>query len=65
MVAAYDEQEELLKVHVIDNGKGIDAQEISKLFTMFGKLRRTADMNSDGIGMGLMICQKLVELNKG
>ena len=55
----------MLKVHVIDNGKGIDEQEISKLFNMFGKLRRTADMNSDGIGMGLMICQKLVELNNG
>ena len=32
---------------------------------MFGKLRRTAEINSEGIGMGLMICQKLVELNEG
>ena len=32
---------------------------------MFGKLRRTAELNSEGLGMGLMICQKLVELNKG
>ena len=38
---------------------------MSKLFKMFGKLRRTAEFNSEGIGMGLMICQKLVELNKG
>ena len=56
MVAAYKEQEELLKVHNIDNGKGIARQDISKLFKLFGKLRRTAELNNDGIGMGLMIC---------
>lgn len=32
---------------------------------MFGKLKRTAEMNNEGIGMGLMICQRLVELNGG
>lgn len=32
---------------------------------MFGKLQRTAEMNSEGLGMGLMICQKLVEQNDG
>jgi len=32
---------------------------------MFGKLRRTAEMNHEGIGMGLMIVQNLVRLNGG
>ena len=65
MIAAYDQEAELLKVHIFDSGKGIKREDISKLFTMFGKLRRTSEMNSEGIGMGLMICQKLVELNSG
>ena len=36
-----------------------------RLFLMLGKLRRTALLNDEGIGMGLMICQKLVECNQG
>ena len=35
------------------------------LFKQFGKLLRTADMNHEGIGMGLMICQNLVMMNDG
>ena len=35
------------------------------LFKQFGKLFRTADMNHEGIGMGLMICQNLVMMNDG
>ena len=43
-------------MHVKDTGVGIDREDIPKVFQMFGKLHRTADMNSEGIGMGLMIC---------
>ena len=50
---------------MFDSGKGIKQDDMQKLFTMFGKLRRTASINSDGIGMGLMICKELVELNGG
>ena len=63
--ANYDKESEFLTVHVMDTGKGIKAEEIDQLFSLFGKLKRTADMNSEGIGMGLMICQNLVEMNHG
>ena len=62
---AYDEERQLLKAHVVDNGKGIRAEDLDILFKQFGKLRRTAKMNSEGIGMGLMICRNLVQKNGG
>ena len=62
---AYDEAKQQLRVHVVDTGRGIKAEDKAKLFTLFGKLRRTAEINSEGIGMGLMICRDLVTINKG
>ena len=60
MIVAYDKVEEMLKVHVVDTGKGIIPEDIDRLFKQFGKLHRTAEMNHEGIGLGLMICQNLV-----
>ena len=65
ILMAFDKAESLLKVHVVDNGKGIRAEDMNLLFKQFGKLRRTAAMNSAGIGMGLMICKNLVQKNGG
>ena len=56
IIMAYDQAEQMLKVLVIDTGKGISAEDLDRLFKKFGKLLRTAEMNSEGIGMGLMIC---------
>ncbi len=53
------------QVGAVDAGKGTTIEELNKLFSMFGTLRRTAEMNSEGIGMGLMICQNLVKMNNG
>ena len=60
VIMAFDEVKEVLKVHVVDTGKGILAEDIDRLFKQFGKLHRTAEMNNEGIGLGLMICQNLV-----
>ena len=60
VIVAYDKVEEMLKVHVVDTGKGIIAEDIDRLFKQFGKLNRTAEINQEGIGLGLMICQNLV-----
>ena len=53
---AYDNVSCKLKVHVVDSGDGIKPEKQAKLFNLFGKLKRTAEMNNEGLGMGLMIC---------
>ena len=64
-MAGYDETSKQLRVHIYDSGKGITPSEIPKLCHKFGKLFRTAEMNSDGIGLGLMISKALIEKNGG
>lgn len=54
-----------MRVHVCDSGQGIDPDEIPLLCRKFGKLFRTAEMNSEGIGLGLMITKALVEKHEG
>ena len=44
---------------------GIENQNFSKLFNHFGKLQRTAEMNSEGIGLGLTIVKQIVESSGG
>lgn len=38
---------------------------MSKLFTRFGKLERTAAQNSEGIGLGLTIVKQIVQKSGG
>ena len=44
-----------LIVHVKDSGRGIAREDFPKLFKKFGTLHRTAEMNGEGIGLGLTI----------
>ena len=65
MKICYLEAMKMLVVHVEDTGAGISADDMPKLFTTFGKLQRTAGMNSEGIGLGLTIVKQIVELSGG
>ena len=40
-------------------------EDFPKLFTRFGKLHRTAEMNSEGIGLGLTMVKQIVETGGG
>ena len=44
-----------------DTGVGISKENISKLFQTFGKLSETRKQNTQGIGLGLSICHRIVQ----
>jgi K+-sensing histidine kinase KdpD len=45
---------------VIDTGVGIRLQDQDKLFKLFGFVETTQNMNTHGIGLGLVIAQYIV-----
>ena len=51
----YEYEYENLSICVQDTGAGIEQKDIGQIFTRFGKLQRTAEMNSEGLGLGLTI----------
>ena len=65
IVPFYDFNTEMLTVEVHDTGVGIAAEDFPQLFTRFGKLHRTAAMNSEGIGLGLTIVKNIVSQSGG
>lgn len=62
---AYNSESKMLIGHVHDTGIGITQQEMSKLFSRFGKLHRSAEMNHEGIGLGLTIVKEIVTQHGG
>ncbi|CAI5702505.1 unnamed protein product [Peronospora effusa] len=54
-----------LLFQVIDTGIGMDAEEKTRLFSLFTKLERTRQENPTGSGLGLAICKQLAELMDG
>ena len=62
--AAYDDQDEKLYIHIVDNGKGFKIQLRNKLFQTFGNLTQSSDEDDADLAqmsMGLAISQKIVE----
>ena len=56
---------ERLRLLVRDNGNGIDAQLLPRVFELFSQGQRTPDRHKGGLGLGLALVRKLVELHGG
>jgi signal transduction histidine kinase/ActR/RegA family two-component response regulator len=52
-------------IEVSDNGVGISEQQVAGLFTMFGQVDPAMGATKAGLGIGLAISRRLVELHGG
>ncbi len=56
---------EELRIHVIDTGMGIRADDLPKLFGEFSTLQSHQAVNPNGTGLGLYLCRSFVRLMGG
>jgi PAS domain S-box-containing protein len=63
-VRAEAKGEELL-VSVADQGRGIVADEVDKIFDRFYRIEQRLDKDPGGMGLGLSLCKALVEAHGG
>lgn len=52
-------------IRVRDDGVGIPAEALPHLFELFTQFERTIDRSQGGLGIGLALVQRLVELHRG
>jgi signal transduction histidine kinase len=53
------------KITVMDNGIGIPAEEMDKIFTRFYQVEKHLTRKHGGVGLGLSIAKEMVELHGG
>ena len=54
-----------LRIEVVDNGRGIEAEALSRIFDAFEQGGRQVTRRFGGLGLGLAISKSLVELHGG
>lgn len=59
-LVAYHKKADLLEVTISDNGTGIKEADQAKLFSLYGFIANSKEVNTRGIGLGLHICRKIV-----
>ncbi|MBN2789867.1 MAG: PAS domain S-box protein [Candidatus Delongbacteria bacterium] len=59
----YDDKSKEWIISVKDNGIGIEKKHFNDIFVIFNKLNKDKKYESNGIGLAL--CKRIVELNKG
>lgn len=50
---------------VMDNGRGIEPEELSKITEAFYRVDKVRSRNQGGAGLGLALCKQIVELHNG
>ena len=60
-----EREEGLLVLRVRDQGRGLEPDELPELFQMFYQSRQTRSLSIGGLGIGLALVRRLVELHGG
>jgi signal transduction histidine kinase len=63
-VSAYPEQGSVV-IKVSDNGIGLSAEMLTKVFDLFAQVEKSLDRARGGLGIGLAVVKKLVEMHGG
>lgn len=58
-------QDKFVEIAIIDNGLGMSAGLISRLFTLDGRTGRIGTEGEHSTGLGLLLCKEFVEKNGG
>ncbi|SNT18275.1 PAS domain S-box-containing protein [Noviherbaspirillum humi] len=64
-VRAAGDDEEWVEIVVADNGPGIDGELLPRVFDLFSQGTVTLDRSRGGLGLGLALVKRLVELHGG
>ena len=59
------DQPGFVQVRIRDNGVGIDEEFLPRLFNLFTQADHSLARSSGGLGIGLALCQRIVELHGG
>ena len=60
-----DKTRDKIFISVSDTGVGISREDRKKLFRLFGTVTNTRGMNTQGIGLGLVISENIVKCFDG
>lgn len=60
-VLRFNSMDNLILVEVNDNGPGMDAAELPRLFERFYRVEKSRNRNEGGTGLGLAIVQSIIE----
>jgi len=65
LAARIEEEEKALAISVQDNGIGIATESLGAVFDMFTQVERSLTRSNGGLGIGLSLVRRLVELHGG
>jgi CheY-like chemotaxis protein len=58
-------RDDTIAIHVADNGRGISRTLLPRVFEIFAQGHRSLDRKDGGLGLGLTVAQRLVEMHGG